>query len=152
MKIVLAAVRGKPKSAACEALVADYVARSGRLAALERVMVPSEEKLFGWIEQAARSSRVRTVLFDSGGDLVTSEDLAKRVADAGVSGVQRLIFAVGPADGWSRRGTELAGGLLLARVSFGRITLPHELALAVAAEQIYRALTINASHPYHGGH
>ena len=37
-------------------------------------------------------------------------------------------------------------------VSFGRITLPHELARAVAAEQIYRALTILAGHPYHSGH
>jgi len=37
-------------------------------------------------------------------------------------------------------------------VAFGRITLPHELAAVVAAEQIYRALTILAGHPYHTGH
>jgi 23S rRNA (pseudouridine1915-N3)-methyltransferase len=37
-------------------------------------------------------------------------------------------------------------------LSFGAITLPHELARAVLAEQIYRALTILAGHPYHSGH
>ena len=36
--------------------------------------------------------------------------------------------------------------------AFGRITHPHDLARLIAAEQIYRALTILAGHPYHSGH
>jgi 23S rRNA (pseudouridine1915-N3)-methyltransferase len=63
-------------------------------------------------------------------------------------GTQELIFAVGPADGWS------AGALACAQqtLSLGKITLPHELARVVLAEQIYRAFTILHNHPYHGGH
>jgi 23S rRNA (pseudouridine1915-N3)-methyltransferase len=38
------------------------------------------------------------------------------------------------------------------KISFGAMTLPHELARTVLAEQIYRALTILAGHPYHSGH
>jgi len=59
-----------------------------------------------------------------------------------------LVLAIGPADGWSPAARARADLLL----SFGRITLPHELAAVVAAEQLYRALTIRAKHPYHCGH
>ncbi len=64
------------------------------------------------------------------------------------NGTQTLVLAIGPADGWSD-GARARASLLL---SFGAITLPHELARAVLAEQIYRALTILAGHPYHCGH
>ena len=63
-------------------------------------------------------------------------------------GAQSLIFAIGPPDGWSPAAIAVASR----RIALGRITLPHELAAVVAAEQIYRALTIRAGHPYHSGH
>jgi 23S rRNA (pseudouridine1915-N3)-methyltransferase len=56
-----------------------------------------------------------------------------------------MIFAVGPADGWSEAARAQAGLLL----SLGAMTLAHALARLVMAEQIYRALTILAGHPYH---
>ena len=63
-------------------------------------------------------------------------------------GTQRLVFAIGPADGWSAAARQRANLLF----SFGRLTLPHQLARVVLAEQVYRALTILAGHPYHSGH
>ena len=63
-------------------------------------------------------------------------------------GTQELIFAIGPADGWSEALLKRAAQ----RFSLGRVTLPHELARAVTAEQLYRAFTILNHHPYHGGH
>jgi 23S rRNA (pseudouridine1915-N3)-methyltransferase len=63
-------------------------------------------------------------------------------------GSQELIFAIGPADGWTAAALEKAQQTL----SLGRITLPHELARVVLAEQLYRAFTILNNHPYHGGH
>ena len=71
-----------------------------------------------------------------------------RTAD---EGAQHIIFAIGPADGWSNAAREEGarrGGLL----SLGPMTLAHSLARLVVAEQIYRACTILTGHPYHTGH
>ena len=59
-----------------------------------------------------------------------------------------LIFAIGPPNGWSEAATRQAQTML----SLGRMTLPHELARLVLAEQLYRAFTILSGHPYHTGH
>jgi 23S rRNA (pseudouridine1915-N3)-methyltransferase len=80
--------------------------------------------------------------------LLTSDEFAAELGRGQAAGTQLAVIAIGPADGWSpaaRKRADLA-------LSFGRITLPHELAAVVAAEQIYRALTIIAGHPYHSGH
>lgn len=87
-------------------------------------------------------------LADSRGDQLTSAELATHLSRNMDGGTQHLTFAIGPADGWSQAALERADLV----VAFGRITLPHELAAVVAAEQIYRALTIRAGHPYHSGH
>lgn len=129
-------------------LAADYLQRSVRYSAIESQLFASEEKFLAWVAQLRRKGSARLVLFDSTGSLLTSEELAKSVEEAGVLGLQHLVFAIGPADGWSASARATAD----LRVSFGRITLPHELARAVAAEQLYRALTILGGHPYHSGH
>jgi 23S rRNA (pseudouridine1915-N3)-methyltransferase len=63
-------------------------------------------------------------------------------------GTQELVLAIGPADGWSATARSRAQTTL----SLGKMTLPHELARVVVAEQLYRAFTILNHHPYHGGH
>jgi len=129
-------------------LLAEYLHRSARYSALQYETFPSCEKFFLWVSQLRKRGVVRVALFDPAGKMVTSEEFAGVIDQAGVAGVQQLVMAVGPADGWSREDRKAAQQI----ISFGRITLPHELALAVAAEQIYRALTILAGHPYHSGH
>ena len=115
---------------------------------LESLNFPSETSLLASARrQTGRSSAV-VVLCDSTGDQVTSEGLAELVRSQRDSAVQRLMFGIGPADGWSQAALAQAGKI----ISFGRITLPHELARVVLAEQVYRALTILAGHPYHKGH
>jgi 23S rRNA (pseudouridine1915-N3)-methyltransferase len=64
------------------------------------------------------------------------------------SGQQMIVFAIGPASGWSEGAPRLAQTML----SLGPMTLPHELARLVMAEQLYRAFTILSGHPYHTGH
>ena len=108
----------------------------------------SSQKFFQWISQLRKRGVVRVALLDSAGQMMTSEELAGWIDQAGIAGVQQLVMAIGPADGWSLEDRNAAQQI----ISFGRITLPHELALAVAAEQVYRALTIMAGHPYHSGH
>lgn len=59
-----------------------------------------------------------------------------------------LLFAIGGSDGFSEQ-TRRRAALTL---SFGKMTLPHELARVVLLEQLYRAFTILKNHPYHLGH
>jgi 23S rRNA (pseudouridine1915-N3)-methyltransferase len=87
-------------------------------------------------------------MLDSRGESFSSEALAKWLGSRRDAGQQTIVFAVGPASGWSA-GAQRQGQTLL---SLGPMTLPHELARLVLAEQIYRAFTILAGHPYHTGH
>ena len=116
-------------------------------------MTQSEATLYeteaALLEAASRATgRNALVLFDSRGDAITSEEFATWLGRTRDDGAQRIVFAIGPADGWSAAARAAATRVL----SFGRMTMPHELARAVMAEQVYRALTILAGHPYHGGH
>ena len=154
MKIFLATIsptRSRPKSDAAAALAADYLARASRYLPCESQSHPSEASLLAWLDRSARQG-ARTlpilILLDSRGKQLTSEDFAAHLGRLRDSGAQSVVLAIGPADGWSPAARSRAGFVL----SFGAITLPHELARTVLAEQIYRALTILAGHPYHSGH
>ena len=122
--------------------------RSGRYSPTTHRIFASEAALFSFVEDSASRTRPMLLLTDSRGKQLSSEDLAENVGRLRDTGAQTLIFAIGPADGWSAVALKRAD----LTVAFGRITLPHELAAVVAAEQIYRALTILAGHPYHSGH
>ncbi len=100
------------------------------------------------LADAAGRTRPVFLAADPRGEMVTSEELAAEIGRRMDGGVQLLVVGIGPADGWSAAALARADR----RISFGRITLPHELAAVVASEQIYRALTIRAGHPYHSGH
>lgn len=128
--------------------VRDYIGRSTRYADAELREFQDESRLLDWVEAAARRTRPMLMIADSQGEQLDSEAIAAMVGRFRDSGVQTLVMAVGPANGWSGQGRKRADRI----VAFGRVTLPHELAAVVAAEQIYRAFTILAGHPYHCGH
>lgn len=88
-------------------------------------------------------------VLDRGGKDFSSEDIAARLEEVKDSG-RDLEVVVGGADGLdAEKMRELKPSLIW---SFGRLTLPHELAAVAAAEQLYRAWTILANEPYHKGH
>lgn len=150
MKIVLAMIsprRGGVTGPPAE-LLAMYVERSARYTPCEQRVFASEEKLLGFVEESAARTRPFLLAMDSRGQQMSSEEVAGTFTRALEAGTQLLVVAIGPADGWSKTALARADKTM----AFGRITLPHELAAVVAAEQIYRALTIRAGHPYHGGH
>ena len=80
---------------------------------------------------------------------LSSEDLAG-LLERGTPGSRELHSIVGPPDGFSP--AEIDGYKPDLLWSFGPLTLPHELAALIAAEQIYRAWTILRHLPYHSGH
>jgi 23S rRNA (pseudouridine1915-N3)-methyltransferase len=151
VKLILAVIsptRSHAKSDAAASLAADYLARASRYLACEAKAFDSEAALLRWLDRQATRTAPALVLLDSRGKQLSSEEFAERIGRYRDIGTQTLVLAIGPANGW-RDATRARAGLLL---SLGAITLPHELARAVLAEQIYRALTILAGHPYHSGH
>jgi 23S rRNA (pseudouridine1915-N3)-methyltransferase len=86
-----------------------------------------------------------TVLLDEKGEQLGSIDFARRLERWRDDGRREARFLIGGADGFSdeQRGS---ADLLLA---FGRATWPHLLARAMLAEQLFRATSILAKHPYH---
>ena len=86
-----------------------------------------------------------TVILDERGQALSSTELAKTLETWRDSGKREARFLIGGADG---HGEELraSADLLL---SFGPATWPHLLARAMLAEQLFRATSILANHPYH---
>jgi 23S rRNA (pseudouridine1915-N3)-methyltransferase len=133
---------------ATDRLVDDYVERTGRYVPCETQLSESEAALLEWLERQPGRAPAYAILLDSRGKQLSSEEFAALLGRVRDDGAQRVVLAVGPADGWSKAG--LARGDFL--LSLGRMTLPHQLARVVLAEQVYRAMTILAGHPYHCGH
>jgi 23S rRNA (pseudouridine1915-N3)-methyltransferase len=88
---------------------------------------------------------LRTVLLDERGRQFSSEELAALLGKWRDEGIRETRFLIGAADGHS--GEEREGADLL--IAFGAATWPHLLARAMLAEQLYRATSILAGHPYH---
>lgn len=125
-----------------------YLDRAARYTPCTLQVFPNEGKFLHFAANSSTRTRSALLLADSRGQQLTSEDLASILDTSQDTGIQQLVLAIGPADGWSPAALAVA----TRTIAFGRITLPHELAAVVAAEQIYRALTIRAGHPYHSGH
>jgi 23S rRNA (pseudouridine1915-N3)-methyltransferase len=89
--------------------------------------------------------QTRIVVLDEAGDTPGSVAFAEKLGKWRDDGVREVRFLIGAADGFSAE--ERAGADWL--VSFGRLTWPHMLARAMLAEQLWRAASILANHPYH---
>jgi 23S rRNA (pseudouridine1915-N3)-methyltransferase len=150
MKILLSPIRSRqPLASSLESqLLSSYLDRATRYISCSLRTFPSEATLLDSLTDTATRTRPALVLADSRGQQLSSEEIAKVFGFFRDGGIQQLFFGIGPADGWSTKALARADKT----IAFGRITLPHELAAAVAAEQIYRALTILSGHPYHIGH
>ena len=169
MEIHLAALgrRNARRNAPAEQLLIDYRDRIGHFCRCEIENYLTEEKFFAALERGftglgresgrgsdrrpqdfRRRMNFQLILLDSRGRSFSSEQFAAWLRGQRDQATPRLVFAIGPADGWSDAARTRAGLLL----SLGAMTLPHELAAVVLAEQIYRAFTILEGHPYHLGH
>lgn len=87
----------------------------------------------------------KTVLLDERGKQLPSEKLADILGNWRDDGMREARFVLGAADGHSAQDRAEADLLL----AFGAATWPHLLARAMLMEQLYRATTILAGHPYH---
>lgn len=88
---------------------------------------------------------LRTVLLDERGRNLSSEEFAAILGRWRDEGMREARFVIGAADGHSD--ADRAAADLI--VSYGKATWPHLLARAMLMEQLYRATSILAGHPYH---
>jgi 23S rRNA (pseudouridine1915-N3)-methyltransferase len=139
---------GRTRSAPIQSLTAEYLKRLSRYAACDAQELASEAALLKLVEKSTSRKPPVLVLLDARGRQLTSEEIANFLQYHQGHDTQELLFAVGPADGWTDATRAVASNIL----SFGKVTLPHELARVVLLEQLYRGFTILQGHPYHGGH
>jgi 23S rRNA (pseudouridine1915-N3)-methyltransferase len=132
-------VRGKIGNSPEAELVARYVKR-----------IPWDVSITEWPDTGgpgfpATDGGTRTILLDERGEQMDSAAFAARIGRWRDDGVRELRFGIGAADGFSD--ADRADADLL--IAFGRMTWPHMLARAMLAEQLWRAASILAGHPYH---
>ena len=133
---------------AIEGLAGEYLRRCSGVLRCEMQAFRSEKVLLDWLSRKQGRTEPIMQLLDGRGREMSSEELAAWLGKRRDDGAQHVVFAVGPADGWSdelRAEGKRRGWLL----SLGPMTLAHSLARLVMAEQIYRACTIFTGHPYH---
>jgi 23S rRNA (pseudouridine1915-N3)-methyltransferase len=87
----------------------------------------------------------RSVLLDGRGKQLSSEELAELLGRWRDDGIRESRFVIGAADGHPEKSRDGADLLL----AFGEATWPHLLVRAMLLEQLYRATSILAGHPYH---
>lgn len=156
MRIWIATVGARPRDAFND-LAQRYVERmapllpgSGAKAQVDVPVYPTEEALWQAVERERTRTVPLVVLLDERGQRMGSAEFASWLGRERDGGRQLVIFAVGPADGWGEQRAAISGRRPESmRLSLGPMTMAHELARVVLCEQVYRALTILAGHPYH---
>lgn len=149
MNLTLAHIGARPGAKdEFNALTAAYMARCSAFAHCKSEAFRTEEALLDWLQRLEGRTPAVAVLLDSRGRQMSSESFAAWLGARRDEGAQQIVFAVGPASGWSET-ARLRAQLLL---SLGPMTMAHALARLVIAEQLYRAFTILTGHPYHAGH
>ena len=138
-------VIGKPKLDFARLGVEEYAARLRPYAPVELHWLKATTQAGESLALLERSKGMFRIVLDERGEQVASRAVAKKLADWEMHGPRDLAFLIGGADGHTDEVRQAAGW----RWALSKLTLQHELALVVMLEQLYRACTIRAGHPYH---
>jgi 23S rRNA (pseudouridine1915-N3)-methyltransferase len=158
VKITLICI-GRLKEDAERGIVARYTERfqqtgaQAGFTALTIVELPESRAATAKARKAAEAAELRkkiatdvpVIALDERGGVLTSAEFAEKLGAWRDSGVKNLVIVIGGPDGLDTAFVKEARLVL----SLGRLTMPHGLARAVLAEQLYRAATILTGHPYH---
>jgi 23S rRNA (pseudouridine1915-N3)-methyltransferase len=158
MRLLILAVghaRGTSEGALCD----DFIERAARMGrnmgftsiALEEVSVSKARETKARMDDEAQRLAARVpdgahvILLDAKGKGMTSEDFSETLGLLRDAGTRDMAFVIGGPDGL----VPLPGIRAGRSLAFGPQTWPHLMVRAMLSEQIYRALTILAGHPYH---
>lgn len=150
---------GKLKEKYLKLGIDEYLKRLGPYAKVEIIEVPDEKAPETLSDQemimvknaegerilAKISQDVHVIAMAIEGKAVSSEDLAKNLDQLATYGKSKVAFVIGGSLGLSDAVMKRANE----KISFGKITYPHQLMKLVLVEQIYRAFRINRGEPYH---
>lgn len=133
---------GKTRRSEILALLDDYARRIQHYAEIEI------SELRDASASALRKMKIEPgatiVLLDAAGKQFTSQQFARWLGDLRDRGARELVFLCGDAEGFPADIRSAA----LQKISLSTLTMPHEFARVVLAEQIYRAFAILGGHPY----
>jgi 23S rRNA (pseudouridine1915-N3)-methyltransferase len=135
---------------------AEYLKRLRPYVALDMAEIADVDPARAGGEQAAKNAEgeailraipdsAHVILLDVRGKHYSSEKIAAHLDNLGIEGRNDIVFVIGGSCGVS----EVVYSRANIKMSFGDITLPHNLARVVLLEQIYRAQKINRGEPYH---
>lgn len=158
MKITLLTV-GKIKEKYFTDAIAEYAKRLSRYCKLEIVEVADEKTPDGASEaleaqiKEKEGERILAKVPDSAyvvalaieGKQLDSEELAKKMEQWNVSGVSHMVFIIGGSLGLAPKVLNRADF----KLSFSKMTFPHQLMRVVLLEQVYRSFRIRNNEPYH---
>ena len=158
MKIKIVTV-GKLKEKYLKDGIAEYSKRLSRFANLEMIELADEKtpdrasdsenqkilELEGTRILSKIGDRDFVIVLAIEGKTLSSEEFSKQLEQAPINGFSTLTFVIGGSLGLSPQVKKRAN----LSISFGRLTLPHQLMRLVVVEQIYRAFTIQQGSPYH---
>ena len=140
MKIRLVML-GKTRRPELRALLDDYLSRIRHYCEIELVEL---RQPFAAPRKFKPENAATVVLLDAEGKQFTSQQFARWLAELRQRSTRELVFLCGDAagfpDDWRRKAST--------KLSLSTLTLPHELARVMLAEQLYRTFTILAGHPY----
>jgi len=158
MKIKIVTV-GKLKEKYLKDGITEYSKRLSRFANLEMIELADEKtpdrasdsenqkilELEGTRILSKIGDRDFVIVLAIEGKTLSSEEFSKQLEQAPINGFSTLTFVIGGSLGLSPQVKKHAN----LSISFGRLTLPHQLMRLVLVEQIYRAFTIQQGSPYH---
>lgn len=150
---------GKLKEKYLKMGIEEYKKRLGAYAKIELIEVPDEkapEKLSEAEMEQVKDKEGERILakipeqayvfaLAIEGKQRTSEELAKEIEQLGIRGHSNLVFVIGGSLGLSKAVMQRSN----TQISFGKMTLPHQLMRLVLVEQVYRSFKIIRNEPYH---
>lgn len=150
---------GKLKEKYLKQGIAEYLKRLTTYAKLNIIEVADEKTRAAMTEVESEAIRQKegerilahirpdtyVITLEIEGKMLTSETLAQQIDDLATYGKSKVAFIIGGSVGLSRAVRQRSNFAL----SFGNMTLPHQLMRLVLVEQIYRAFRINRGEPYH---
>lgn len=123
---------------------AEYIKRLGAYCKFSLYEAKDDASFAAWLSSPAQQKDYKIALCVEGKQ-DSSEDFAERIEKLASSGVSSIVFVIGASDGIP----ESMKAMCQYRLSFSRMTFPHQLMRVILLEQIYRAMNIRSGGKYH---